>query len=277
MRAFELVAGKTVDPPSRSVMTPVDSPRVARFAVVSDLAPRITEALSLGERCHRALVSRCAAPVFTGCDTAGQPLGGGHQHAFYLSECELQRGRVKFLTLFARMGFDAEGQCAIEQFRQTRGYDGHKLQLILLGVGERADFAGKNADAGQSLLLCSAKEWVSLTPFVPTRHLKTRNNGTPKRDDTGFAIGSPEHDLRRLLKEAGFPEPSKIKPVSDLTLGAGRIRWLEFQRTRKHGNGARAGERGHGFRITFPGCVDGPIAVGYGAHFGLGLFIPANP
>ncbi len=251
-------------------------PTVARFAVVSNVPPRITEALSLGERFHRALVSRCAAPVFTGCDTAGQPLADGHQHAFYLSECDPQRGRVKFLTLYARMGFDAEARRALEQLRQTWGYDGHKLQLILLGTGERADFAGDNADAGHSLPLASSKEWTSLTPFVPTRHLKTRNNGTPKLDETGLAIGSPEHDLRRLLKQAGFPEPSKIELIPHLTLGAGRIRWLEFQRTRKHGDGVRAGERSYGFRITFPDSVDGPIALGYGAHFGLGLFIPAE-
>jgi CRISPR-associated protein Csb2 len=276
MRTFELGAGKKVDPSSRRLITPVDSTQVARFAVVSDLPPRITEALSLGERFHRALVSRCAAPVFTGCDVAGQPLAGGHQHAFYLSECDQQRGRVKFLTLYARMGFDAEARRALEQLRQTWGYDGHKLQLILLGTGERADFAGNNADAGQSLPLASAKEWVSLTPFVPTRHLKTRNDGSPKLDETGLAIGSPEHDLRRLVKEAGFPRPLKMELVPHLLLGAGRIRWLEFQRTRKHGNGSRAGERGYGFRITFPGSVEGPIALGYGAHFGLGLFIPVS-
>lgn len=34
--------------------------------------------------------------------------------------------------------------------------------------------------------------------------------------------------------------------------------------------------RGYGFRITFPDSVDGPLALGYGAHFGLGLFIPAD-
>jgi len=261
--------------PHRTPALDESRPTVARFAVVSDVPPRITEALSLGERFHRALVSRCAAPVFTGCDTDGKPLADGHQHAFYFSECDLQRGRVKFLTLYARMGFDAEARRALEQLRQTWGYDGHKLQLILLGTGERSDFAGDNADAGHSLPLATAKEWVSLTPFVPTRHLRTRKNGTPKLDEHGIAIGSPEHDLRRLLKEAGFPEPTIVELIPHLPIGAGRIRWLEFQRTRKHGNGARAGERGYGFRITFPKSVRGPIALGYGAHFGLGLFIPA--
>lgn len=47
---------------------------------------------------------------------------------------------------------------------------------------------------------------------------------------------------------------------------------------RAHGlaNG-RAGVHGVGFRVVFPVAVRGPIAVGYGAHFGLGHFVPAAP
>jgi CRISPR-associated protein Csb2 len=251
-------------------------PTVARFAVVSDVPPRITEALSLGERFHRALVSRCPASVFTGCNAAGQPLATGHQHAFYLSECDTLRGTVKFFTVYAPMGFDGEARQALEQLRQTWGFGGHQLQLILLGTGEPKDFGGENASAGHSLPLSISQEWISLTPFVPTRHLKTRKNGAPKVDANGIAIGSPEHDLSRLLHEQGFPEPTKVVPVPHLQLAHQRIHWLAFQRTRRNGSGSKAGERGYGFRISFAKPVQGPIAVGYGAHFGLGLFVAAD-
>jgi CRISPR-associated protein Csb2 len=249
-------------------------PTVARFAIVSDVPPRITEALSLGERFHRALVSRCASSVFTGCDIDGKPLASGHQHAFYFSECDSRLGIVKFLTLYARMGFDAEARRALDQLRQTWGYDGHKLQLLLLGTGDREDFAGKNSQAGHSLPLSSSTEWLSLTPFVPTRHVKTRKNGEPKMDANNLMIGSPEHDLRRLLRESGLPEPSKVTQLPHLSIGDRRISWLDFQRTRRYGHGTKAGERGYGFRITFTDSVSGPLAFGYGSHFGLGLFIP---
>ncbi|MBA2433675.1 MAG: type I-U CRISPR-associated protein Cas5/Cas6 [Chthoniobacterales bacterium] len=261
--------------PQRKPVLDERRPTVARFAVVSDVPPRITEALSLGERFHRALVSRCATPVFTGCNAAGEPLADGHQHAFYFSECDPHHGMVKFFTLYARMGFDVDARRALEKLRQTWGYDGHKLQLILLGTGEREDFAGESPDAGHSLPLGTSREWISLTPFVPTRHLKTRRNGEPKLDANGIPIGSPEHDLRRLLPESGFPEPTEVAPVPHLQLENRSIHWLEFQRTRKTGNGSKAGERGYGFRIAFSEAVRGPIAVGYGAHFGLGLFVPA--
>jgi CRISPR-associated protein Csb2 len=213
--------------------------------------------------------------VFTGCNPAGEPLSTGHQHAFYLSECDFSRGTVNFLTVYARMGLDLEARQALEQLRQTWGYDGYKLQLVLLGVGKPKDFGGKNADAGHALPLGKGREWISLTPFVPTRHAKTHRNGAPKFDAAGVPIGSPQHDLLRLLHESGFPQPTKVELVPHLQL-ARRIHWLEFQRTRRNGRGCKAGERGYGFQITFPEAVRGPIAIGYGAHFGLGLFVPVN-
>jgi CRISPR-associated protein Csb2 len=35
-----------------------------------------------------------------------------------------------------------------------------------------------------------------------------------------------------------------------------------------------AGRQGLGFRITFAQDVEGPVVLGYGAHFGLGQFRP---
>ncbi len=263
--------------PQRDPKPELSRPTVARFAVVSAVAPQITEALSLGERFHRALAARSdGAPVFTGCDPGKVARTDGHRHAYYLSECDERRGEVKFLTIFAREGFDETARTALESLRKTWGFDGHDLQLILLGLGEPKDFAGTNGAAGQSRIFATARKWVSLTPFVPTRHLKTRHNGEPKLDETGLAIGSPEHDLRRLLQTEGFPPPDHMKEVSYLQLANRRLRWLQFQRERRHGEGARAGVRGYGFHLTFRDVVSGPIALGYGAHFGLGLFVPAK-
>jgi CRISPR-associated protein Csb2 len=262
--------------PQRKPQKPDVLPTVARFAVVSAVAPQITEALSLGERFHRALAARSdGAPVFTGCDPGNVARTDGHRHAYYLSECDERRGEVKFLTIYAREGFDETARRALEGYRGAWGSKGHDLQLILHGLGEPKDFAGTNAAAGQCRPFATAREWVSLTPFIPTRHLKTRHNGEPKLDEAGLAIGSPEHDLRRLLQAEGLPTPDDVKEVSHLQLANRRLRWLQFQRERKHGEGARAGVHGYGFHITFPEAVSGPIALGYGAHFGLGLFVPA--
>ena len=34
-----------------------------------------------------------------------------------------------------------------------------------------------------------------------------------------------------------------------------------------------ANGKGYGFRIVFPEAVQGPVAVGYGGHFGMGMFM----
>ena len=33
---------------------------------------------------------------------------------------------------------------------------------------------------------------------------------------------------------------------------------------------------GFGFRLSFASPIPGPLALGYGSHFGLGLFVPAD-
>ncbi len=62
-------------------------------------------------------------------------------------------------------------------------------------------------------------------------------------------------------------------------LGAHFTTWLKFRRERLNGGGSKAGSSGFGFRLTFrdehgqPQPVTGPIALGYGCHFGLGTFV----
>ena len=51
---------------------------------------------------------------------------------------------------------------------------------------------------------------------------------------------------------------------------------LAARTLRKSGDGRRSTATGYGFRVEFPEPVRGPIAVGYGAHFGLGVFAPGE-
>ena len=88
-------------------------------------------------------------------------------------------------------------------------------------------------------------------------------------------MGSPEHDLRRLIVERGdLPAPVKIERRRTVEIFGRSLRCIQFQRERKHGNGRRGDALGYSFRIVFRKPVSGPLAFGYGAHFGLGLFVP---
>jgi CRISPR-associated protein Csb2 len=64
-----------------------------------------------------------------------------------------------------------------------------------------------------------------------------------------------------------------VEPVADTSLGGRSVPWHAFLRRRETGGGRQAANgAGYGFRIEFPENVQGPVAVGYAAHFGMGGF-----
>ena len=247
-------------------------PTVARFTVASAVLPRITRAVSVAERVHQALVARFrdgpAPAVFTGLGPDGKPQAG-HRHAFIFCEANGVRDAITHVTVFARDGFDAPARRALESLQRVWGHGGHDLQLVLMGFGDIHAFS-------DCRLFGESKVWQSLTPFVPTRHPKAHRDGRPKLDANGWPIGSPAHDLRRLLAEARLPLPAKVEPMEAIPVGPRRLLPLEFQRQRLHGQGLHGGHSGRAFRLTFAESISGPLALGYGAHFGLGLFAPAG-
>lgn len=276
--------------PSRPLGT-VSKPRsvlatVARYAVASQVPPRLTNAVGFADAVHKCLMKHSdGRAVFAGRE--GDRIMNGHRHAHVMCEANGRHGGVTHVTVYAPMGFDAEAREALERFsgRGVWDHSRHDAQLVLLGVGAPEDFAGWNTGAGQCALLVESTRWVSRTPFVPTRYRKRTKRGEPKLDERGLQIGSPEHDLRRLLAGQRLPPVVSAQATSGTDLtgdgvttpGGGReVSWLEFRVVRPNGGGVRSAARGYGFQLEFAEPVRGPIAVGYGAHFGLGLFAPVQ-
>ena len=75
------------------------------------------------------------------------------------------------------------------------------------------------------------------------------------------------------LARRGLPAPEWIEPLESCPLQGRTLRWIEFRRERMTGGGSRGTSMGYGFRLRFAEPVPGPIALGYGCHFGLGLFV----
>lgn len=271
-------------------------PTVARFAVCGSVRPLLTDAIMIGEQV-RHVVMGCsrkvraddnAAAVFSGKCEDGSPLTAGHRHAHFLCEAASGDGRISHVTIFAPMGFDADDGRAFGRLARSGiwGRDGYDLQLVFLGLGRPEEFGGLNEKAGQSRVLATASIWESRTPYVLTRHLTRRGMPSleaiaadPKlRNELTEAV---RHELAQRSQFCGFAQDVAIEPMVDLkragtNLGGHFTSWLKFRRQRVHGRGIRAGAGGFGFRLTFPNSVTGPIAIGYGCHFGLGLFHPAD-
>lgn len=237
------------------------SPTVARFAIRSAVLPHIYEAVSIGERLriaamsHSRRISGDVRPVFSGHGD----IGPGHQHAMYLSTTEdpthRARGLIDHVLINARSGFKEEDIIALQSLKRLWGHGGHDLELILTGLGKPDDYGGIH---GPKLpILAKSKVWESVTPFVPTRHTKTTR---------GIKIDTIEDQLIR-----GCEQFLGVKPISVSPIGNSEA-WSRFRRRRFNGGGSRGMDRAFGVRLVFKDSVEGPIALGYGAHFGLGLF-----
>lgn len=289
-KPVRISAAKSGESQSRSKPNP---PTIARFAVTGRVVPRLTDALRIGERA-RSFVMGCskkanasrglaenASAVFSGKQADGKPLNTdqSHQHAHFLCEAAADSGRITHLTIYAPMGFNVADEAALSRFTRTWGDAGHDLQFVLLGIGQPSDFGGTNERAGQSVILGTSKTWVSRTPFVLTRHLKLKRS---EKGDLAAQVRELQAAIRRELYSRNMiTEDSDvtIDPIVNRShrgtqLGGTQTSWLKFVRERKQGGGSQAGSRGYGFCLTFKNEITGPIALGYGCHFGLGQFIP---
>lgn len=233
-------------------------PTVARFAIRSAVLPRLQDALIVAERMRQGLMSQSkkisgnARPVFSGHFDAG--CVRQHDHVFILPSADFNDdGRIDTITVAAKMGFEGEDLRALQQIRRLFGRDEHFLDLVLLGVGEASDFGGPTKP--HSPLLHESTTWESVTPFVPTRH--------PKKV-RGSDVDDIRSQVRRGCAQLGLSEPVTVEPLNG--------EWHEFRRHRRDGRGRRGPDRAYGMRLVFGKTERGPIALGYGAHFGLGVF-----
>lgn len=259
---------------TRRVARKTGSFTVARYALDGTVLPLVQETISLGELARQRLQgiygrrnNGASSAMFSGKTLDGSPLRD-HRHAFYLATDEDSDGRLDHLTMYARGRIRSDGQDSgfeeadlrvLDAFRRLRQVGGKPdLRLVLLGVGKCDSW-------GDAPLLGQSRHWRSCTPFVLPRHQKIRG----RRRET------PVEQLYDELRRRGFPEPIAVREIPRRELDGRSIRWIEFRRERLFGSGSRGQGLGYGFEIEFRAPVSGPLCLGYGCHFGLGLFIPA--
>jgi len=242
---------------------------VARYVLDGPVLPLLTSAVEIGDLARRGSMAQYgrihggrASRILSGKDEAGRPLQG-HLHASYLPTDEDGDGWIDHLTVWAPGGLEADDQEALARVRvlQARGRR-PPVNLILQGMGDPEDF--------HAPIFSVAATWRSVTPFVLVRHPKLRGNAMGGQQQKRW-VDAPADQVRLELRRRGFPEPVEVTPVPEAVLRGRSLPWLAFRRWR--GRGASAGHA-HGFLLRFPEPVRGPIALGYGAHFGLGLFVP---
>lgn len=246
-------------PVRRPRQTILPTVKAARFLVVGKPLPRVEESLRIGELVRRAVMSRFgrdkngnyrAPPQFSG---HGLPTDNRHEHAFYLPWDADGDGRIDRVLIHVPAGFGAEARHAIEGLCRIWQPGGHEWRLILESIGD---------DHPAEPLSLKSLTWKSLTPYLHPWHAKK-----------GFGV---EEQLRRECRERGLPELIDLERHESIEVGRRQRRSIYFQRFRAK-RGLQQPDRLGGFWwLTFAEPVEGPLALGFGCHFGLGLFKPTD-
>ena len=265
--------------PARAVQSTVTT--VVRFAIASNVLPIVVDTLRWGDLARKSVMGRYGRQndsanslTLSGKDKIGKPLQG-HQHAFYLPTDEDGDGKLDHLTVWAPKGLTAEEFKAVASLKELNpGRGRNPIQLVYQAHGSSRDFVGVSPMFGKS-----KRRWRSLTPYVLTRHIKFRGSD----GDSGGRrmVDSPEDQIRREvslrwpngldLTDVHSKDPREpISPMYGLSSGSRPFDFFRYRHSGSNGGGA------FNFKIEFDAPVDGPVALGFACHYGLGMFVPDN-
>ena len=243
----------------RRVVKTSRAPRAttACFILAGKPLPAIGETLRIGELLRAAVMSQARRrfgedripAIFSGHDL---PKDNRHGHAFYLPFDRDGDGRLDRLVVHVPHGMEQAEQRVLEALQRLCSREGDKWRVALEAMGGPEvvpDLAG------------AASAWRSVTPYLHPWHVKKR-----------FTV---EDQIRRECRERGLPEPEVMERMDGVALGDGRrLRASRFRRTRSRRGLVQPDRLGSFWRLVFPRPVEGPLALGFACHFGLGLFVP---
>jgi CRISPR-associated protein Csb2 len=254
-RPIEALRSNAASRPHSRLILPADT---VRYAVYGKPLPRIEDAVRFGEWLRWAAMGRAkrllgedAIPVLL--SGHGLPADNRHQHAFFIPEANAE-GRIDHAIIHIPGGFDADIRRVLESLDKIKNRDGQEWRLLLEHVGEKSEFGEK------VLLLRQATVWQSVTPYLHPRHRKKN-----------FDV---EAQIRRECRERGLPALDWLQPIDEIPLGGRRLRPIDFHRFRRKRGLTQPDTHGSFWGLTFSKPVTGPLSLGFGNHFGLGVFVP---
>lgn len=217
----------------------------------------LPQTLLLTTAARAALLAHADQPprqVLTGHTAEGQPSQQLHVALFPLADVghALARGLLQGLSLVLPRELDARGSDRHHVLRALAGV--RRLTMGAAGAWEVERLRGASALV-TAPYVGPARVWASVTPVVCDHFPKPR----PGRDARALVIGACER--------IGLPRPLRVDIGRDAWL-PGVPSCLDF-RTERHAD-LPPRYRTH-CRLEFAGPVQGPLLLGAGRYFGLGL------
>jgi len=226
------------------------------YAFDSKVLPMATTTVDIAEKvrahlmgAHKLLAGgpEFVSRKFSGKDAQLRPLSG-HRHAYILPFDRDGDARLDHMMVVCREPFDQNEILALDRLQPLYQSNGKPpVRCIPVKWGRVED------------LFPPRRRYVSVTPFVAPRHYRRG------RGPFGEWLIA---ELRRECRNHGIPPPDRVKFIDRTEAKGHSFRWLEFRTNRKDD----PSRPGYGFEIEFARDITGPIALGYGCHFGLGQF-----
>lgn len=227
----------------------------ARLALSGKPLPRIEDAVRIGELIRVAAMHK--ADRLTG--TNGVPAvlsghdmreGNRHGHAFYLPEDADGDGFIDHILVHADDGLSGRALRALDRINRLWESGGSEWQVVLEQYGLIPEIQG-------SRYVGKAHIWKSATPYLHPWFRKK-----------SFGI---EDQIHRECQKRGLPKP-EVESLQEIMIkGRGR-RPVHFHRFRSKRGLVQPDTQGSFLKLTFEEPLSGPLALGFGCHFGLGLF-----
>lgn len=231
--------------------------RSVRLLLQGKPLPRIEDAVRIGELVRRAAIKAAdrlglsIPPVLSGHDL---PAGNRHAHAFFLPEDADGDGHIDHVLIHAAEGLPANAINALAAISRLWLPDGSEWRVLF---EEALNIPGR---ATSSPHLHRAALWESVTPYLHPWHAKK-------------AFGPIEQILRECQLR-GLPEP-KVTLLPEIRIGRDRLRRpVHFRRFRDKRGLNQPDRQGTFLRLEFAEPVAGPLAFGFGCHYGLGMLKP---
>jgi CRISPR-associated protein Csb2 len=234
----------------------------ARIALARKPLPLMQDAIRIGELVRVAAISAAGrigggAPVPSEISGHG---GGGelnHRHASYLPEDADGDGFIDHVLIHAPGGLTQRAVAALDELprRGLWNRDGSQWTVVFEGAWETPRESG-------SVYGSVARAWISVTPYL-----------RPWYGKPGF--GTVEQIFREC-EERGLPAPDVVRLIPSIRIRSRERRPVHFYRFRSKSGLRQPDSHGSMVEITFREALAGPLALGFGCHYGLGMFAPVT-
>jgi len=231
--------------------------------------PLLKRALPLMEVLHATAVQKATKqlkfgnlPELTGIDDSGSPLRG-HQHSHYLPLSLFGQDKIDHALVWCRDGFSESALTSLSAIRWAYSKGIADLSINVAGMGDSKSILTQlsripQIQANGLNVLGTSTVWESCTPLVLRKYLHRRGKKTA------------EGQIREELFQRGFDEPLEVSLWSSETMISRKLKGFVLRRSVSKQQPPSANS--WAATITFKKPQTGPLTLGYGSHFGLGLF-----